>query len=45
MIVTATASPGLVDDPVPGRSARRGAKEVPLVIGPDDERDAAQLST
>ena len=35
----------LIDDPVPGRSARRGAKEVPLVIGPDDERDAAQLST
>jgi hypothetical protein len=33
----------LIDDPVPGRSARRGAKEVPLVAGPDDERDAAQL--
>jgi NAD(P)-dependent dehydrogenase (short-subunit alcohol dehydrogenase family) len=36
---------GLIDDPVPGRSARRGAREVPLVTGPDDERDAAQLST
>ncbi|MBB4911078.1 SDR family NAD(P)-dependent oxidoreductase [Actinophytocola algeriensis] len=35
----------LIDNPVPGRSARRGAKEVPLVVGPDDERDAAQLST
>jgi NAD(P)-dependent dehydrogenase (short-subunit alcohol dehydrogenase family) len=35
----------LVDDPVPGRSARRGATAVPLVAGPDDDRDAAQLST
>jgi hypothetical protein len=33
----------LIDDPVPGRSAHRGAKTVPLVTGPDDDRDAARL--
>lgn len=35
----------LIDDPVPGRSAHRGAKAVPLVAGPDDERDATRLTT
>jgi hypothetical protein len=34
----------LIDDPRPGRTAHRGAKEVGLVHGPDDERDAERLS-
>lgn len=34
----------VIDNPVPGRSARRGAREVPLVVGPDDDRDAARLA-
>lgn len=34
----------LIDDPRPGRSAHRGAKEVDLVHGPDDERDAERLA-
>ncbi|MHA7132824.1 SDR family NAD(P)-dependent oxidoreductase [Oerskovia turbata] len=33
----------LVDHPEPGRFAYRGRTRVPLVVGPDDERDAARL--
>ncbi|MEU3600511.1 SDR family NAD(P)-dependent oxidoreductase [Streptomyces sp. NPDC006798] len=34
----------LVDDPVPGRSAHRGAAERPLTVGADDAGDAARLA-
>lgn len=33
----------LIDHPAPGRFAYRGRKPVPLVVGPDDERDARRL--
>lgn len=34
----------LADDPVPGRFAYRGAREVPLVAGDQDLADAARLA-